>query len=227
MISLISVLTIALASMLITRIGAIALSITGLSRDISEFQALSAFSGTGFTTVEAESIVQNAARRRIVMLLMMLGNAGVVTAIASLIFSFSGIEDVTQGIRKAVFLIAGLVVLLKAANSKWANRRLNSIIQRLLKKWTNIELADYESLLRIRGDYRVVEIVVREDSWLVDKSLMELELSKEGVIVLGVVRESGAFIGTPTGAIVLHSGDHILAYGLGTVIKEVADKVID
>lgn len=78
-ISLIIVLTI---SLLITRIATVALTLTGLSRHTAQFQARSAFTGVGFTTNEAETVVNHPLRRRILMLLMLLGNAGVVTSIS-------------------------------------------------------------------------------------------------------------------------------------------------
>ena len=68
----------------IVRIGGVALELTGLPADVARFQALSAFTGTGFTTREAEQIVGKMERRRIVSVLMLLGNAGLITAIASL-----------------------------------------------------------------------------------------------------------------------------------------------
>ncbi len=49
MFAVISLLAILSLSMLIVRIGAVALTMTGLSRDTASLQALSAFSGAGFT----------------------------------------------------------------------------------------------------------------------------------------------------------------------------------
>lgn len=45
--------------LLIVRAGAIALMMTGMSFDKARFQALTAFSGTGFTTREAEWMAAN------------------------------------------------------------------------------------------------------------------------------------------------------------------------
>ncbi|MBN2181618.1 MAG: hypothetical protein JW715_06870, partial [Sedimentisphaerales bacterium] len=70
-------------SWIIVRIGAIAFQITGLEWSLAKFQALSCFSGTGFTTKEAELITGDKRRRQIATILMILGNAGMVTLIAS------------------------------------------------------------------------------------------------------------------------------------------------
>ena len=67
-----------LVSFIIVRIAAFALHLTGMEYDIAKFQALSAFSGTGFTTREAERVVRYRDRRRIITLLIIFGNAGLV-----------------------------------------------------------------------------------------------------------------------------------------------------
>jgi Trk-type K+ transport system membrane component len=68
---------------LIVRAGAIALMMTGMDQRRARFQALSLFSGTGFTTREAETIVNHPQRRQIATWLMILGNAGIVTVIVT------------------------------------------------------------------------------------------------------------------------------------------------
>src|SRR5204863_1437497 len=74
-------------SLLITRVGTTALVHTGLSREVARFQARSAFFGVGFTTSESESVVNHPVRRRIVLWLVLLGNAGIVTVLASVVLS--------------------------------------------------------------------------------------------------------------------------------------------
>src|SRR4030042_6186578 len=71
-------------SFIVVRIGAIAFQLTGLEWSLAKFQALSCFSGTGFTTKEAELITGNKQRRKIASVLMVLGNAGLVIMIATL-----------------------------------------------------------------------------------------------------------------------------------------------
>ena len=59
-----------LVSFIAVRIGGFALQLTGIEPDVARFQALSAFSGTGFTTREAERVVGHRTRRRIVTILI-------------------------------------------------------------------------------------------------------------------------------------------------------------
>jgi len=85
-------LTAVALSMVVTPTATVALTMTALSREAARFQARSAFSGAGFTTDEAEWVVNHPVRRRIVMLLILLGGAGLVTSLATLVLSLSRIE---------------------------------------------------------------------------------------------------------------------------------------
>lgn len=72
-------------SMIIVRIGAVALEMSGMEAGTARFQALSAFTGTGFTTREAEEVLRHPERRRIISTLILLGYASVVTLSAGLL----------------------------------------------------------------------------------------------------------------------------------------------
>jgi len=98
-ITIITLLLVVLISAIIVRIGAVALEMTGLSRDVAAFQAQSAFSGVGFTTSESEYVVSHPVRRRIIRILMLLGSAGVTSAIATLVLSFVGTTKEEAGYR--------------------------------------------------------------------------------------------------------------------------------
>jgi hypothetical protein len=75
MIALVSLLVIIALSIIVVRIGSIALELTGVSSEIASFQAQSAFSGVGFTTTESETIVTHPVRRRIIKILILWGTA--------------------------------------------------------------------------------------------------------------------------------------------------------
>ena len=58
-IGVIAFLIVLTLSLVITRIATVALTMTGLSSEAAEFQARSAFTDTGYTTPEAEKIVNH------------------------------------------------------------------------------------------------------------------------------------------------------------------------
>src|SRR6056297_3154192 len=84
----IPVIVIIVISAFIVKIASVALNLTGLSEKRAFFQALSAFTGTGFTTRDSEYVVNHDIRRKIIMVLMILGNAGLVSIISTLMLSF-------------------------------------------------------------------------------------------------------------------------------------------
>ena len=59
MIPIISLLLVILFSIIFVRIGAVALEMTGLSREVAAFQAQSAYTGVGFTTSESEYVMSH------------------------------------------------------------------------------------------------------------------------------------------------------------------------
>jgi len=95
---------------------------SALSREMARFQARSAFTCTGFTTAEAESVVQHPVRRRIVLGLMLAGNAGLAAVVASLMLGFTHGGAGSAGYR-VLELLGGLVVLLALARSRWVDGR--------------------------------------------------------------------------------------------------------
>ena len=65
---------VAVISVAFTKFAAGALIATGVPPESAAFQARSAFSGAGFTTTEAENVVNHPVRRRIISLAMFVGS---------------------------------------------------------------------------------------------------------------------------------------------------------
>ncbi len=82
----------------IVRVAAVFLEHTGLSREISRVQAMSALSGTGFTTSESELILQTPERRKILTVLIITGSIGLASVVATLVVGAFGIEETASGV---------------------------------------------------------------------------------------------------------------------------------
>jgi len=225
MIAIASLLVIVFLSILITRVATIALTHTGLSRQAARFQARSAFTGAGFTTKESEMVVSHPIRRKIMLLLMLLGNAGIVTAMSSLILSFVRQNGGSAGLPlKIVLLITGLVGLWALASSSWVDRRLSKIIDKSLKRFTTLDVRDYTSLLHLAGDYRLAELFINSGDWLAGKTMIEARLKDEGVIVLGIERSDGSFTGIPDGQTRIQAGDILVLYGRTASLQDLDER---
>ena len=59
----------------------------------------------------------------------------------------------------------------------------------------------------------MAELTVQDGDWLADRSLAELRLWDEGVLVLGVERVGGEYLGGPRGSVELRFGDTVTLYG--------------
>ena len=224
MISIISLLVVLTLSILVTRIATVALTHTGLSRQSAKFQARSAFTGVGFTTNESEKVVNHPIRRRILLLLMLLGNAGVVTAVSSLILSFANLDESGAMLWRVVLLLSGLVALWSFAASQWVDRHLSNLVSKTLKRYTNLRVQDFAKLLHLAGDYQITELQVQSGDWLADRSLGELGLRQEGIVVLGVTRKSGRFLGVPDGDTNIKADDVLILYGRAEGIRDLDER---
>lgn len=140
MTAIISLLVIISLSILITRIGTLAFVHTGLSKETAKFQARLAYMGVGFTTRESEMVVNNPVRRKILTFLIFLGNAGIITTISSVIFSFISIERSGWFSPELIVLLAGLLILLALCQSEWVDRKLSVIIDYAFRRYTYLDI---------------------------------------------------------------------------------------
>lgn len=213
MVALATVFIVVVLSLLITRIATVILTLTGLSAQSAKFQARSAFSGVGFTTSEAESIVNHPVRRRVVMTLMLVGSAGIVAAVATLVISLSSADGGIDRLFRVGILAGALLGVLIATRVPVVDRTLTRMIERALDRHTELEVRDYARLLDFEHDYSVAELNVGEGSWLAENTLGEVDLRAEGVAPLGLRREGGAYIGVPSRETLVRVGDTLVLYG--------------
>lgn len=212
MIAISSLLLVIAVSLLITRVATVVLVATGLSRSTARFQARSAFTGSGFTTSESEQVVNHPLRRKVIMQLMLLGNAGIVASAGSLILGFRG-GNVGRQWEQVLELVAGLLALVFLSRSRWVDRRLTAVIARLLHDHTDLPRRDLGGLLQLNGQYSVQELAIGPGDWAAGQSLGRLGLRDEGVAVLGITRGDGTYIGAPTAMTVVEEGDNLVVYG--------------
>lgn len=224
---LLTFLLVVLSSMIVVRIGTRTLVKTGLSADVAGFQAVSAFTGVGFTTSEAEYVVNHPVRRRIVKWLMMSGSAGLTSAIASLVLTFVG-NTPEEMMFNSIGIGVGLLALYLASRSKLLDRVLDSFLEWASARWSRITIVDYEELLGISRGYAISIIRVRPGCWLNDRSLGELRLRDEGVVVLGVYRQVDGrevYIGAPRSDFIIREGDRLVCYGPEDVLRELPERI--
>lgn len=221
MIAAITLFLVVSLSALITKIAAIALIHTGLSTDSARFQARSAYTGAGFSTAESEKIMNHPVRRKIIYTLMLVGNAGIVTVMSSLILTFVLPDTLASKLYGLLIVLVGMTIVYWAIKSKWVDRALSKMINRMLQRYTDLEIQDFAAVLHLKDDYKISEKKVSEDDWMCNKTLIELNLREEGITVLGIDREDEDYFGSPSGNFKILPNDIVTSYGKAEGIQSV------
>ncbi len=209
--ALILLLVFIMASYVCVRIGAIMLELTGIPWERAKFQALSAFSTTGFTTPnESSDVVRHPIRRKIISTLIIVGNAGIVTTIGSFAGSIVG-TDVRSALINLGVAALFIVVLAWVAKRRFIARPLRFVLQRWLANRYDFTPTT-EAMLHFDQGYCMNRVCVPAGSPVVGRCLRDLQLMQNKIQVLAIERGK-TFIPVPTGNDELEAGDTVVIYG--------------
>ena len=223
---LLPTLLVIIISFLVIRAGTIALMMTGMDRKKASFQALSAFTRAGFTTREAEAVVNNPQRRRIITWLIILGNAGLVAVIVSATSSIVSSEGYQVPI--TIFaIIVGTYLIYKLISRAGFTRRWEGFIeQRFIKSHAFEEVAT-EDLLHFIEGYGLVRAIITENSPFVGSALSDVRALDREMVILGIERGKD-WIPHPKAKVTIENDDKIIVYGHTNVLREIfKEKVND
>ncbi len=221
MTTLAGLIIIIIISFLIIRVGSIALRMTGIDKESANFQSLSAFTGTGFTTFEAEDVVNYHNRRRVIKILMLLGNIGIVSVITMLILSFSD-GNISQTAAKLGLLGLVVVAIVIFSAAKGLESFVDTFIAKRLARFTQFSMGSFHEMLRLTHGYGVAEIIVPGDHDLAGKRLFESNLRSSDILVLAVKRHS-RLIPAPRADELIEPDDKLICFGLLENISKVTD----
>jgi hypothetical protein len=192
-----------IVSFIVVRIGAIAFQLTGLEWSLAKFQALSCFSGTGFTTKEAELITANKQRRRIASVLIILGNAGLVIMIATLAGSLVPQETILSKLSESFlpFHIPSYFVI-------WVNLAVIVVVVYVIYR-----VFTHERFVRRVTNFLRKKIIKKEIfSQVLDKTLSQSELREHDITVLAITRDVET-IPNPKADTKILPGDELICFG--------------
>jgi len=214
---LLPTLLVVVLSFLVVRAGAIALMMTGMDQQKANFQALSAFTRTGFTTREAELVVNHPQRRRIITWLIIIGNAGFVAVIITATSSIVASRGYTLAIILAV-LFLGIYIVYRLARYTPLVRRWERFVENRLIKSPIVEEATTEDLLHLTEDYGLVRVIIKKDSPFVGYTLAEAYAPDSKLRLLGVER-GRKWIPLPQSQEIINEGDRLVLYGELAALK--------
>ena len=206
-------------SFIIVRIGGFALQLTGIEPDVARFQALSAFSGTGFTTREAERVVGHKTRRRIVTILIILGNAGTVTVIATLVASFTQVESYMWFFIQLAIIVAGIFGLYKLIIRSSIGQRFIDWLQRPFVNRILRGAPAIEEVFHMEKDWSINLVLIEENSKSIGMSVADI-IAEGDMDILGIDR-AGTYLTRPDSQEKIMEGDRLLVYGNRKSVKRV------
>lgn len=238
MVSLLLLFLTILISGICERIGAIALELTGMPQEQAEFQALSAFSGVGFTTKEAEFAIEHPQRRKIIAQLINLGSAGIITTLitlgGTLLSSKSILETFSRDPKYSwmpvnfpmmllILLVIIFYVMSKALSRPSVNRMVREFVAAGLLKTKIVKPVSFHEVLVNGNGYGIFQVEVSENNPLAGKTVKEVKLQDRDIKLLYVNRLSES-ISAPTPELRFAVGDNLALYG---PIAAIHDNCVD
>jgi hypothetical protein len=222
--ALLILLSVVAISILVTRIATRAFMLTGLSRDAARFQARSIITGTGFTTDEADHIVNHPVRRRIALTLMLIGNAGLDGRlhVRPLVYEHGhGRGGAPAGPRPGRGARrAGLPC------SQRPGGPLPLVAHRGgTESGGGFQVRDMHTILNLGGGYMVTRMEVDPESWLAGETLQTINLLAEGLIVLAIERPDGTMDYAPGADDCVLADGCVIVYGPEERIAQLCDQL--
>jgi hypothetical protein len=200
--------------MFILWFGSIALEATGMERRKARFQALSALTGTGFTTREADDVVNHPSRRLIAGWLMFLGSVGIILFLLIILaILVIGIKPGTQlspalivalAIPPFVLIVLYWIGVLDKAGTKIVNWMKRSA-------YFTPELSTRE-MVHQAGDYGVARLTIGRKAPEVGRKISNTKLAKHKITILAIERGDKT-LPFPEAKETVQAGDHLLCYG--------------
>lgn len=221
--SLIIILIVILIYIIINKIYSILFQITGLPKNISNFQALSLFTNCGFTTAESETISNHKTRRKIAVACMITGSffsVIIVSLIVNLISSFS-----IANAKETYGIILGacgiFILILLFFQIPFIKKFVNNIIQKIVSMI--ITKKDKDNVITIIDNFgsdSIVEIYIHQlPEFLNNKTIHESKIKSEYNINILSIKRNKRLIDI-TRNTVISTNDTLLAYGSFQSIKD-------
>jgi amino acid transporter len=194
--------------------GSVALEATGMERSRARFQAMSALTGTGFTTREAENIVGHPRRRLIIGWMMFLGSVGIILfLLILLVIIVVGIKPAKPTSAVTLVLSALPAVFLMVLYWIGVLDKLATVIVNWLKRsgYFTSELSIKETIHH-SGDYSIARLTMGRKAPEVGCKISDISLAKHNITILAIERGERT-LSFPKAKEIVLAGDHLLCYG--------------
>jgi hypothetical protein len=191
--------------------GSIALQKTGMQRYKANFQALSALTGSGFTTGEAEAVVNNRARRHIISWMMFIGNAGALLLLIAIILYVKA-AIVTPSIAEVIIILSIVLSLILFFRLGAVDKLSDMIVGRSGAESSAAAKINHVEILHQIGDHAVALIAVGGNTSQSGSTLKCAAVSGGDLTILSIER-GNTIIQLPALETTVQPGDQLLCYG--------------
>ena len=204
-------LIVAVITVAFTKLATGALIATGMPPELAAFQARSAFSGAGFTTAEAENVVNQPVRRKIIGTTMLVGSLGTPTLVVTVLVGLiaPGPGSTTE---RVLVTLSGLFLIAMAIVNRPVQRWLMGVGHRYIRRHLVPALGEERRELLVLSDDFAIQSVLLTAPVEQARSLRALAHALPDVTVLAV-RKGDDFVGEPPADIDLLEGDELILYG--------------
>lgn len=198
-------------SMIIIRIGTIALRLTGMKWENAVFQSVSAFTGCGFTTSMSENALNDPKRRKIVSWLIILGNAGLITVVVTLIQSVQ-----TKFNHNLVHDFMVFLPVIICLGFLFGALFITNPVFRMVEKYFKIPGAEtvliIEKFMNPQNGHGLARVQVLTTNAICEKTIRELNPASNEFSILAIERDE-LFIPIPSETEKIKPDDILICYG--------------
>ncbi|WP_226782772.1 hypothetical protein [Oceaniglobus trochenteri] len=206
----------------IVRVAGVVLEHSGIPRSVARLQALSALSGTGFTTSESEDLLRHPARRRVLTFLMIAGSVGIASVAATLIVSALNVSTEMDGlVLQGVALVLALLFVRYVLFSKYVDDLICGAAYRWLNRHGDFGRS-YVTLFQFADDRSIAEHWTREG---LPPSVADWGI--EGLLPLGIRAPGDRALRDATGPIAPGAEDLLILMGSAEAHEIFADRFGD
>ncbi len=211
--------------LLIAEVFVMLFRITGLSDEKARFQVISMLTNSGYTTKEAEIILEDRNRRRLARFVMLFGYAFTVTIVSTVVNIFLQFRNTIIGGAIAFIPIVIIAFLLAWILKK--TKLISRIVDKIIGKISSKLFFDENSNPIIIIDERSNLVIAKIELRIMPKELESIELShsdiktKHGINILIKSRDDKEMI--PSASTTFELGDSVTVMGEKKKIYEIFD----
>ncbi len=142
---------------------------------------------------------------------MILGNAGIVSVIATFVLSLRQAGTFRPSLNLAI-IAASLFVLYRVASHQKFAKRLTKKIRETLREKLHFEKVRVEELLQQSDGYGIASILVGRRSKVAGLTLTKSGFKERNLMILSIERDEGV-IPVPKAQTKIQVGDRLICYG--------------